>query len=199
MRYIIIFFILVSFILSGCSAIKNELGENPKKEDNKIATVDDFELPEIVLGKWTVKNLSVTPRATLMSDAYARENSNITGEEILISKSGVLFRNQIFFLSDVLNCNEPQLMSLFNISLGDAAMICDGEVIVDSLKTTGKPVKVLKLCTKNKENYINIIVRKDNKLMLWVGEFYEYIGFYNLEKVKTGDGSVYTRKNMIYL
>lgn len=183
---------MVSFILSGCSAIKNELGENPKKEDNKIATVDDFELPEIVLGKWTVKNLSVTPRATLMSDAYARENSNITGEEILISKSGVLFRNQIFFLSDVLNCNEPQLMSLFNISLGDAAMICDGEVIVDSLKTTGKPVKVLKLCTKNKENYINIIVRKDNKLMLWVGEFYEYIGFYNLEKVKTGDGSVDT-------
>ena len=192
MRYIIIFFILVSFILSGCSAIKNELGENPKKEDNKIATVDDFELPEIGLGKWTGKNLSVTPRATLMSDAYARENSNITGEEILISKSGVLFRNQIFFLSDVLNCNEPQLMSLFNISLGDAAMICDGEVIVDSLKTTGKPVKVLKLCTKNKENYINIIVRKDNKLMLWVGEFYEYIGFYNLEKVKTGDGSVDT-------
>lgn len=181
----------ISLVLSGCTD-NNFSNKKTETEDSDVKTYNNS-LNEVFLGEWIATELNIIPRATLMANEYARKNSSIIGKQLVILKDSVLFDNQIFYISEISICDEAKLMSLFNISLGDAAKICGGVVLEETLTTTGKPINLVSLYTSDKQKHINIVIRNDDRIMLWVGEVYEYIGFYDLERRETqGDGSIGT-------
>lgn len=188
MKKILFVILFTSFLLSGCSSANNTSPQNQEVAETPNATSEDRLLEnnmlESFIGEWIVGKLSVTPRNGLVSDEYAKQNSDIVGKRLSISHNGVSFETQLFSVSKVEMCDEERLMSLFNIPLGDATRICGGKVLEDTLTTTGHPINLVSLYTNDGKTHINLVILNDNTLMLWVGETYEYIGFYELSRIK---------------
>ena len=173
------------FIFTGCSenqeTAKSGSGENRYEEIIDIS-YGSAEL-EAFLGEWIIKSLAVTSRVALVEEEYAKSNSNILGKNLSVSENAIVFDSKKYMFDKSEMYDEADFMERFNIAFGEAAWICGGTIDLDTMRSTGVPVKVIMFKTENGEESIKIVVRDDESLLLWIGmEHYEYIGFYILEK-----------------
>ncbi len=158
--------------------------------DYKKAEVDYGDLEfgkdelEEFYGKWRVGGLKVTPRAALVEESYAKENTSVTDMEMDITENGVLFDNKRFYCDRVESCDAYELMNYFNLPSGQASLLCGGSTDGEEIELREKNVKLIELEDVSSSARIDLLICQDNTLMLWVGEQYEYIGFYELIRLQ---------------
>ncbi len=162
--------------------VPHALGDYKKAEvDYEDLELGTDELEEFC-GKWRVGSLKVTPRAALVEDSYAKDNTSVTDMEMDITENGVLFDNKRFYCDRVESCDSYELMTYFNLPSGQASLLCGGSADGEEIELREKNVKLIELEDENSSTRIDLLICRDNTLMLWVGEKYEYIGFYELIK-----------------
>jgi hypothetical protein len=136
------------------------------------------------VGKWKVGRLSVVPRVALMEENYAIENSTITGMLLNIRENDIFFDDKAFYYVGVEEYDTNQLMSHFNLPYGQANMLCGGTIFGEEVETTDKCIKLFTLKATDSDVSIYLLIDNKNNIMLWVGETYEFIGFYELGRVE---------------
>ncbi len=196
MKKILCIILIIMFLLCGCSGDTDKNTYTPDAGPSDISVNDDksaindkesvspFELKPFV-GEWVTTKLSVTPRVALVASEYAKAHSDIIGKKVLISEECLTFEGENFYVSETEICNGIEMMGYHNITVNGAYTLYHGDKKDMPYTTTDCYIKDITLYTADKETIISLVVRPDNSLMLWVGEQYEYIGFYELAPIKT--------------
>ena len=120
----LIVFLIFLLLLISCRKQHNttDVSLNPTPPPTAVCEESLMDLSGFV-GEWTVGMLKVAPRAALMEESYARDNSDLSGKKLTIAKNGVIFDKRMFYYKSIETLNAEELMSHFNIPIGQTLNI----------------------------------------------------------------------------
>ena len=178
---LIYFFVVMTMLFAGCK-LGNVIDDKTNKEvksssqNTSISKKAESVIPSEYLkqvksldGEWKVGKLWCLPRFGITNKEGASE-SPIIDRNLIISKNlDVTFDNEQYDINTFSKYSIDDIMSHFNLTLGDAQAFGDD---------------VLDMNLHNNTNNYGLLLLKDNTLIIKVCERYDTDGFYVLERIK---------------
>ncbi|MBR3848557.1 MAG: hypothetical protein IKM21_04625 [Oscillospiraceae bacterium] len=165
--------ILTVFVLSACACTEKKDYANERNNMPEPQQVSSMGELVNYTGEYIIGDLVSLPRVGLMTDEYAKKETNIPGKKLSITKEGIEFDGEFFECTKIMQCDSELISDYYNVGGVSATNLCEvGEMVTD-------------YTFLNKDNKcISLILNMDGELKMWVTEPYVYIGGYEVVHVQ---------------
>ncbi|MDP4153646.1 MAG: hypothetical protein Q8865_09460 [Bacillota bacterium] len=180
---ILVLLLQLPFLCSCQSQIKDaetsepvEISDNNHSQAANVKIDIEDELGDFI-GTWQVGKPEVVQRGYLPD-----QDSDVIGKSLLISKDKIEFNGQSFICTEKERQDVNKVMDNFNIAFGNAVWLCNGRIDDEDNISGCTTIEFYTMTSESPETWISLVKRDENTIMIYVGECYKYIGFYDLIK-----------------
>ena len=127
-------------------------------------------------GEYEIGKLKVPSVPDKIKGEEAKAKTVIPGGKIKVNEYTIEYDGDIFYIDSEETFDKNDVITYFFTNLSDAEYLCGKE----DQKRFGGDIRFIRYSTSDYKKRLAIVIKDNNDIMLWLGDMYKFVGFYEL-------------------